>query len=114
MKHGLKDQTIAQINAVFASHPEIEQVILYGSRAKGNYKSGSDIDLALKGRKLNSRVIDRINFELDGLFLPYCFDISNFSHINNADLIDHINHIGVIFYESANAPDLNRQNSDHD
>lgn len=103
MKYGLKNQTIAQINAVFARHPEIEQVILYGSRAKGNYKDSSDIDLALKGHKLNSRVIDRVNFELEDLFLPYCFDISLFSRINNAHLIDHINHVGVIFYESANA-----------
>ncbi|WAK03732.1 nucleotidyltransferase domain-containing protein [Methylobacter sp. YRD-M1] len=114
MKYGLKNQTIAQINAVFARHSEIEQVILYGSRAKGNFKDSSDIDLALKGHNLNSSIIDRINFELDGLFLPYCFDISLFSRINNARLIDHINHIGVIFYESANAPHLDRQNSDYD
>ncbi|MBF6649393.1 nucleotidyltransferase domain-containing protein [Methylobacter sp. BlB1] len=114
MKYGLKKQTIAQINAVFAGHPEIEQVILYGSRAKGNYKDSSDIDLALKGHKLNSSVIDRVNFELEDLFLPYCFDISLFSRINNAHLIDHINHIGVIFYESANVPHLDRQNSSHD
>jgi predicted nucleotidyltransferase len=114
MKYGLKNQTIAQINAIFACHPEIEQVMLYGSRAKGNYRDSSDIDLALKGYKLNSRIIDRINFELDGLFLPYCFDISLFSRINNAHLIDHINQVGVIFYESANAPHLDRQNSGHD
>lgn len=114
MKYGLKKQTIAQINAVFARHPEIEQVILYGSRAKGNYKDSSDVDLALKGHKLNSRVIDRVNFELEDLFLPYCFDISLFSRINNAHLIDHINHVGVIFYESANAPHLDQQNSGYD
>jgi hypothetical protein len=114
MKYGLKNQAIAQINAVFASHPEIEQVILYGSRARGDYKDSSDIDFALKGRKPNSRIIDRINCDLDGLFLPYCFGISLFSRINKADLIDHINRTGIIFYESANAPSLNRQNSGHD
>lgn len=114
MKFGLRKNTIAQINAVFANYPEIEQVIIYGSRARGNYKESSDIDLALKGRALNLRIIDRINFELDDLLLPYCFDIIDFNQISNADFIDHINQYGIVFYDSLNASHLDKQNPGHD
>jgi len=100
MKYGLKEQTIEQINSVFARYPEVEQVILYGSRAKGTYKNGSDIDLTLKGHSLNLRLINQISNDLDELLLPYSFDISIFSQISNADLVDHINRVGVVFYEA--------------
>lgn len=100
MKYGLKQQTIAQINSVFARYPEVEQVILYGSRAKGTYKNGSDIDLTLKGHGLNLNVINKISNEIDELLLPYSFDISIFSQISNADLVDHINRVGIVFYDT--------------
>lgn len=99
MKYGLKQQTIEQINSVFTRYPEVEQVILYGSRAKGTYKNGSDIDLTLKGHSLNLRLINQISNDLDELLLPYSFDISIFSQISNADLVDHINRVGVVFYD---------------
>lgn len=100
MKYGLKQQTIEQINSVFTRYPEVEQVILYGSRAKGTYKNGSDIDLTLKGRDLNLNVINKISDDIDELLLPYSFDISIFSQISNADLIDHINRVGIVFYDA--------------
>ena len=100
MKYGLKQHTIAQINSVFACYPEIEQVILYGSRAKGTHKNGSDIDLTLKGHDLNLKAINQISNDLDELLLPYSFDLSIFSQISNADLIDRINRVGVVFYEA--------------
>jgi len=52
MKFGLKDETIEQVNCIFAKYPQIEEAIIYGSRAKGNYKRGSDIDLTLTGQDL--------------------------------------------------------------
>ncbi|MDP3589001.1 MAG: nucleotidyltransferase domain-containing protein [Methylobacter sp.] len=100
MKYGLKEQIIAQINSVFARYPEVEQVILYGSRAKGTYKNSSDIDLTLKGHDLNLKVINSISNELDELLVPYSFDILIFSQISNADLVDHIDRLGVVFYEA--------------
>lgn len=111
MKYGLKKQTIAQINSVFAHYPEVEQVILYGSRAKGTYKNGSDIDLTLKGNNLDLTVINKISDEIDDLFLPYSFDISIFNQITNADLIDHINRVGIVFYESQKP--VQRIHADH-
>ncbi|MCW0484384.1 nucleotidyltransferase domain-containing protein [Gaoshiqia sediminis] len=49
MKFGLSETTISLLCSVFENYPEIEEVIIYGSRAKGNYREGSDIDITLKG-----------------------------------------------------------------
>jgi len=99
MKFGLKQTTIDAINTVFRSFPEIEQVIIYGSRAKGTYKNGSDIDLTFKGNNLNSKIINKIDNQLDDLLLPYTFDLSIFNQIKNPDLIAHIERVGIVFYE---------------
>jgi len=63
----------------------------------------TDIDLTLKGGKLNLKVLNRISLDLDDLFLPYTFDISIFHQIDNPDLIEHIQRVGEIFY-STNCP----------
>lgn len=99
MKFGLKSTTIEKICTVFSQHPEVEKVILYGSRAKGNFKNGSDIDLTFKGKDLKLSTLYKIDNELDDLLLPYTFDLSIFSHIDNADLLEHIKRVGIIFYE---------------
>ena len=97
MQFGLKEKVIEQINSVFAKYPQIEQVVLYGSRAMGNYKNGSDIDITLKGEGLNLTVLNKVGNELDDLLLPYVFDISIFSQISNPDLLKHIERVGVDF-----------------
>ncbi|MFH1097069.1 MAG: nucleotidyltransferase domain-containing protein [Candidatus Desantisbacteria bacterium] len=99
MKFGLKEKIIEQIKSVFVNYPQVEEVILYGSRAKGSFKNGSDIDITLKGSGLNRLVISKISRDLDDLFLPYSFDLSIFEQISNPDIVDHIKRVGVIFYE---------------
>lgn len=98
MKHGLIDNTISRIQSVFRNHPQVEKVILYGSRAKGNFKPGSDIDLTLEGKNLNFDLLNKIRTELDDLLLPYTFDLSNKAEIENKDLLSHIDRVGVVFY----------------
>ena len=73
-------------------------VKIYGSRAKENYRSGSDIDLTLFGSNLSQKLLNRISMALDDLMLPYSVDISNFDAITNADLVDHILRVGKSFY----------------
>ncbi|MBW7989646.1 MAG: hypothetical protein FVQ84_06480 [Planctomycetes bacterium] len=102
MKYGLAEKTVENICAVFASFPEIEKAILYGSRAKGNFKTGSDIDLTLCGEALTSDLRSTIASELDDLLLPYVIDLSIFDELNHAKLRDHIKRVGVVFYERAN------------
>ena len=101
MKFGLKENTIKQINDIFTKYPAVERAILYGSRAKGNFKNGSDIDLTLLGDNLKLSVIYKIENEIDDLLLPYTFDISIYNQISNDALIEHINRVGVVFYEIA-------------
>ncbi len=96
---GLSVDTLRRIKKVFSKFPEIQKVILYGSRAKGNYEKGSDIDITLigKGLTLNNAVYPLME-ELDELYLPYKFDISIFSQLEERDLIDHILRVGKTFY----------------
>lgn len=96
---GLQTQQIDAINHVFAKYPQIEQVILYGSRAKGNFKSGSDIDLTIIDQALSFSELLHIQSQLDDLLLPYKFDLSLKRSISNPDLLEHINRVGKIFYQ---------------
>ncbi len=98
---GLTTRTVEKISGVFARHPGVEKAVLYGSRAKGNYKNGSDIDLTISGHGLVHRDLLKIMGELDDLLLPYTIDLSIFSDITHADLIEHIQRVGVVFYEKA-------------
>jgi len=94
---GLEPLDIAHINAVFVLHTEVEQVILYGSRAKGNYKPYSDIDLTLVGEQLNLTIQQQIENELDDLLLPNNFDLSIYYHLYK-DLLQHVKRVGKLFY----------------
>jgi predicted nucleotidyltransferase len=103
MNHGLTSETVDRIRSVLARFSGVEKAVLYGSRAKGNYKRGSDIDLALFGSGLNTSVLSQINSGLDDLSLPHKIDISIFAKISHSDLIEHIQRVGVVFYEKQSA-----------
>ena len=75
------------------------QVLIFGSRAKGNSKSGSDIDLALKGLDVTDKTIARLRTMLNDLPLPFFFDIVDYKTIQNQDLISHIDRVGEIIYQ---------------
>lgn len=100
MKFGLTEDTIANITNCLARNPKIEKAIIYGSRAKGNYRKGSDIDLVLEGENLNLNDVLKLENELDELLLPYLFDISILHQIKNQGLMEHIKRIGKVFYTS--------------
>ena len=96
---GLDPDTERNIKQAFAEIPVIDKVILYGSRAKGNYRNGSDIDITLFGDKLTlSNSVYPLTDGLEDLNLPYMFDISIFSHLDNEDLIEHIHRAGKVLY----------------
>ena len=102
LRFGLQETTIEKIGAVFARFPPVEKAVLYGSRARGNYKNGSDIDLTLHGGPdLTLNVMYQIAAELDDLLLPYTIDLSIFAQLTDPDFIDHIQRVGVVFYERA-------------
>ena len=99
MRFGLPESAIAKICAVFAAHPEIEQAVLYGSRAKGNFKPGTDIDLTLFGSDLSHELLLDLLVELDDLLLPWMIDLSLFASLNHPALQEHITGAGVLFYQ---------------
>jgi len=95
---GLGDQVIEMIVDVFKTHAEVDEVVLYGSRAKGNYKVGSDIDLTMKGEGVDFSVLSTISQELYDLPIPYTVDLSIFSNITNEALVEHVHRVGKVFY----------------
>jgi predicted nucleotidyltransferase len=102
LRFGLKETTIQKICSVLSHYPQVEKAVLYGSRAKGNYKTGSDIDMTLRGgADLTLNVLYKIMDELDDLLLPYIIDLSIFNTIHDPDVIEHIQRVGVTFYDKS-------------
>ena len=98
MKFGLPESALDSIVAVLSRHPKIEKAVIFGSRAKGTYRKGSDIDIALSGRALDLAEEACLLDDLDQLMLPYTIDTVNYSRIENPALIDHIDRAGVLLY----------------
>ncbi len=96
---GLDTDTIEKIKIAFSKFSQIEKVVLYGSRAIGNYKNGSDIDITLIGKNLTLKnTVYPLMDSIDEFYFPYTFDISIFDRIDNKNLIEHIKSAGKVFY----------------
>lgn len=100
MNYGLSAATQEKIRTVFRQFPEVEQAVLYGSRAMGNYRYNSDIDLTLKGKSIDFSLFCRIEQALDDLLLPYKIDLSRWHTLDNPELLAHIQRAGVLFYDT--------------
>ena len=99
MEFGLSETTCATIRQILEQHPEVEKAVIYGSRAKGNYKNGSDIDLTLLGGALDYKVLSAVAWALDESSIPHTVDLSLFEKIQNPALREHIERVGKVFYE---------------
>jgi predicted nucleotidyltransferase len=98
IQFGLSNATVNAIRQVFSDHPNVERVVIYGSRAKGDYRPGSDIDLTLHGDGLVMTEQFQIENELDDLLLPYKFDLSIYRQLTDSSLREHIERVGKQFY----------------
>ncbi len=94
-KFGLNSNTLQQITTILAKFTAIDRVVIYGSRAKGNYKNGSDVDLCLFGESIDLHLVYSIIQALDDLLLPYKFDITVYDKISNNELKEHIDRVGI-------------------
>lgn len=99
MRYGLPEEAIQEIRTVLTLYPEVEKAILYGSRAMGNFKPGSDIDLTLTGEKLTHEHLLGIMSDLDDLLLPWMIDLSLLAELNHPGLLEHIKRVGLALYE---------------
>lgn len=101
-KSGLPAQTIDAIKHTLAQFTAIHTAVLYGSRAKGSYKPGSDIDLTLHTTPdAPANLLLKVSTALDELNIPYSFDLSLYHQIDNAALKEHIQRVGVELYNAA-------------
>ena len=98
MNYGLTDIELSKLQGAFSQYADVEKVVLYGSRAKGNYKPFSDVDITLMG-DITHNQLNRLSMDIDDLLLPYQFDISIFHTLANPDLIDHIQRVGITIYQ---------------
>lgn len=97
---GLKESDILAINQILASYHVIEEAYIFGSRAKGNYKNGSDVDIAIKGENVTYQSILDISSCLnEETMMPYHFDVLNYYSINNKELCEHIDRAGILLYK---------------
>ncbi|HBY20300.1 MAG: DNA polymerase III subunit beta [Clostridiales bacterium GWE2_32_10] len=95
---GLSDEDIIKIKTAIKELPEIESVIVFGSRAMGNYKKGSDVDLAILGKTVTKKTVHKINQLLnEECMLQYFFDIVDYECIKNDELKEHIDRYGKKF-----------------
>ena len=94
MPYGIPDSTFAAIQSVIRQYKGVTRAILYGSRAKGTYRNGSDIDITLDGKSLSFDDLLRIESQLDALDLPYHFDVSLYRELTHLDLLQHIQRVG--------------------
>ncbi len=97
LKFGLSDSDISSFKLVFSKYSTFQEIILYGSRAKGNFKRGSDIDLVLIAPAMDLSQLLAIENQIDDLMLPYKVDLSLFHKIEKPQLLEPIERIGLEF-----------------
>lgn len=97
-KYGLPETDLERIIALLQQNPKIKKITLFGSRAKGNFKEGSDIDIALIGNNLLLNDILDATIELEKLNLPFKFDLVIYDRIKEEALKEHIDRVGIILY----------------
>ena len=101
MQFGLSDNTLNTLNSIFQKYSGIRQAVLYGSRAKGKYREGSDIDLSLKtGDNFTFTDLLHISGDFDDSDMPYFVDVSIYEKLSNPDLKAHIDRVGKVIYSN--------------
>jgi predicted nucleotidyltransferase len=95
MDLGLPQNTIEKIVNLLKSAPEVESIKFFGSRSLGTFKEGSDIDIALFGKKITSQVLRSLLIRYYDLNIPYKLDLLHYESLTNAELKKHIDQYGV-------------------
>jgi predicted nucleotidyltransferase len=100
MMYGLREEDLRYITETIAAYPAVQRAVLFGSRAKGNWKIGSDIDLALVGKTVDWSVVSDIHMKLEEEGpMPYLVDVIDYGTINNSELKAHIDRVGIVLFE---------------
>lgn len=97
---GLPSTTLSTIRAILADVPAVKKAVIFGSRAKGTHRPGSDIDLTLFGDELDLDTLGQIATRLEESPIPYLVDLSIFKLIEHPGLSEHIERVGKVFYQT--------------
>ena len=101
MKFGLSDTVIQELHNVFRRYANIEKVLIFGSRSKGTYHVGSDIDLAIIGKDIDYAQLLNVQCDIEDLELLYSIDLLDYQKKKGTPIGDHIDRVGQVFYEVA-------------
>jgi predicted nucleotidyltransferase len=101
MKFGLSDTVIQELQDVFRRYSNIKKVLIFGSRSKGNFRPGSDIDLAIIGKDIDYRLLLDVQCDIEDLELLYSIDLLDYQKKKGTPIGDHIDRVGQVFYEAA-------------
>ena len=96
--YGLNQRDMQTISSILSKYDEVKNVLIFGSRAKGQYHSGSDIDIAIVDKNICYQTVRKIKSEFSDSSLPYNVDLVNFATLTNEDLKNHILRVGKPFY----------------
>ncbi|MDB5255437.1 MAG: hypothetical protein JWM14_132 [Chitinophagaceae bacterium] len=99
IKSGLTERDLNTISSIFSKYPSVHLVYLFGSRAKGNYKKGSDIDMAIMNAGVIEETISRIKGDFEESSLPYLVDLVYYPSLNHVDMKEHIDRVHITVYE---------------
>lgn len=95
---GLSREELKALQNVFSKYPEIESVVLFGSRAMNTHKHGSDVDLLLRGKKIDFGTVANVHGDLADTTLPYFFDVLSENTLESPELKEHVRRFGVVVY----------------
>lgn len=100
MDLGLRQSDIDYIIKVISEFSEIEKAIVFGSRAKGNFKPGSDVDIAIYGDNITFDTLSALHSRLEEQGpLPYFFDVVDYTHLNHKELKKYIDRAGKVIFQ---------------
>ncbi|MCK5682446.1 nucleotidyltransferase domain-containing protein [bacterium] len=94
---GLTERDIITIQTILRKYSEIQSTVIFGSRAKGTFSIGSDIDLAVFGDVVNETLLYKIKADFSDSSLPYFIDLICYSSLKNSALKEHIDRVGISF-----------------
>lgn len=94
----ISDKLLNDLCNIFNNYTEIDRVILFGSRARGDNKNTSDVDLCIFGMDVTHLVLAKVTMDIYELDTPLSFDILNFNELSKKALIDNILNEGVEIY----------------
>jgi predicted nucleotidyltransferase len=105
---GLKESDILTLTDILVKYPGIGEAYIFGSRAKGNFRNGSDVDIAIKGKNISyDLILDISTYLNEETLMPYRFDILDYDSISNKELSEHIDRAGILFYKNNHFKKIN-------